>query len=142
LAVGDIEPMINEAKEARLDNLYELTKDFEILKYAVVWTFNTCGLCFHSSSHYKEDDLTTRWKEFRKFRKNLLAAFSREVEKNDDSDYSDDEKDDYTMMVLEELRQGMRKSRQNPLQSILTTSQTIKPTQMNTKRSPNESVWD
>lgn len=43
LAVGDIEPLITEAKEARLDYVYELTKDFEILKYAVVWVFNrTC----------------------------------------------------------------------------------------------------
>ena len=116
--------MINEAKEARLDNLYELTKDFEILKYAVVWIFNrTCKCCFHPPAHYEEEDLTKRWKEFRKFRKQLLQTCSREVEKDEDSDKSDDEAADYTTTVLEELRQGMRESRQTPGNSTAPSSQ-------------------
>jgi hypothetical protein len=142
LAVGDIEPIINEAREARLDNLYELTKDFEILKYAVVWIFNrTCKCCFHAPQHYQEHDLTKRWKEFRKFRKQLLMACSREVVKGEDSDGSDDEQDDYTTTVLEELRQGMRKSRQTPLKPVETVSGPTNLTQVNKIKSHTESYW-
>lgn len=127
LAVGDIEPLITEAKEARLDYVYELTKDFEILKYAVVWVFNrTCKCYFHPPAHYEEEDLTKRWKELRKFKNQLLQTFSREVEKGQDSDGSDNEADDHKTTLLEESRQGMRKSRQTPVKSITPSSQPTK----------------
>ena len=45
LAVGDIEPLMKSANDARLDKLYELVAELEIFKYQILKIMSYCYLC-------------------------------------------------------------------------------------------------
>ena len=109
LAVGEIGPMMDSAKDTRLDMLYELTGDFELLKYRLVSIFNRCcGRCFLSPRHYKQSDLTKQNKWLKRLKKRLLESCAREYEKDELSEPSDDDEDELPRRILEEVRKGMK----------------------------------
>ncbi|UJR12744.1 hypothetical protein I4U23_016918 [Adineta vaga] len=109
LAVGEIGPMMDSAKDTRLDMLYELAAEFEILKYQLVSIFNRCcSRCFLPPRHYKQSDLTNQWKTFKKLKKELLESCAREFDKDELSENSDNEGTDYPTRLLEEVRKGIQ----------------------------------
>ncbi|CAF1049841.1 unnamed protein product [Adineta ricciae] len=109
LAVGEIGPMMDSAKDTRLDMLYELAADFEILKYQILSIFNRCcNCCFVPPRHYKQSDLTKQWKSLRKLKKQLLESCAREFDENEISEDSDDEELDYQTKVLEDVRKELQ----------------------------------
>jgi hypothetical protein len=92
-----------------VDIFYELTADFEILKYALVWVFNRCCKCAHWHPwHYQQKDFKKEWKWRKQLKKHLLKSCAREADKNEESNESEDEDTDYPTHVLEELREGIR----------------------------------
>lgn len=120
LAVGEIGPMMDSAKDTRLDMLYELTGDFEMLKYRLVSIFNRCcGCCFFSPGHYKQSDLTKQSKCLKKLKKRLLESCAREYEKDELSEPSDDDESDLPRRIIEEVRKGMKEM--NPSQASSAT---------------------
>ncbi|CAF0876303.1 unnamed protein product [Adineta steineri] len=109
LAVGEIGPMMDSAKNTRLDMLYELAADFEILKYQILSVFNRCcGCCFLPPRHYEQNDLTEKWKWAKNLKKELLESCAREFDKNDLTDEEGDDGTDYSTQVLEEVRKGIQ----------------------------------
>ena len=109
LAVSDVEPMINEAKDTRIAIFYELTADFEILKYALVWIFNRwCKCGYWLPWHYQQKDLTKQWKWWKELKKHLLRSCAREADKHEEPSESEDEDTGYPTRILKELREGIR----------------------------------
>ncbi|CAF3860521.1 unnamed protein product, partial [Rotaria sp. Silwood1] len=103
LAVGEIEPLMTEAKNHRLDMLYELAADFEILKFQFLSCFNRCcTCCFIAPLHYKQNDFTKQWKWWKKFKKQLLESCAREADEDEVEDESEDKEMDKNEQLLHE----------------------------------------
>ena len=102
--------MITEAKNTRMDIVYELTADFEILKYTSVWLFNRwCKCGYWHPWHYVQKDLTNRWKWWKDLKKLVMRSCAREADKDEEPNEAEDEDEDYQTHILEELRQDIRR---------------------------------
>ncbi len=113
LAVGEIGPMMSTAKDTRLDMLYELAADFEILKLQLASIFNRCCSCYYSRpQHYKQTDLTKEWKWFKNMKKRILESCAREVDDDDLSEASEVDDANYPRQILEEVRKGVQQLHQ------------------------------
>ncbi|CAF3947948.1 unnamed protein product [Rotaria sp. Silwood1] len=119
LAVGEIEPLMTEAKNHRLDMLYELAADFEILKFQFLSCFNRCcTCCFIAPLHYKQNDFTKQWKWWKKFKKQLLESCAREADEDEVEDESEDKEMDKNEQLLHEVRHGLHQLTQTKNRSV------------------------
>ena len=115
LAVGEIGPLMAAAKGTRLDKLYELAADYEMLKYQVTWCFNRCHCCFLSPWNSAQRDLTKEWKCTKNLKKALLTNCAREA---DDSEVSEEEGDDEQLRLLNELKNEVYELNPNKKQAL------------------------
>lgn len=115
LAITEIEPMIKEAKNTRIDIFYELTADFEILKYTLVWMLNRwCKCGYWHPWHYVQKDLTKQWKWWKQLKKFCLQSCAREADNDAESSESEDEDKDRLNIILEKLRQEILQMPERP----------------------------
>ncbi|UJR12513.1 hypothetical protein I4U23_016688 [Adineta vaga] len=136
VAVGEIAPMMNTARNIRIDIFYELTADLEILKLQFLYWFNRCGCCYILPKRYEEINLKKQWKWFRNQKKRLLECCGEAVQE-EMSNESKDEKNDYTVQILEEVRKGIQHlDQKHPVSKNLKTSENR--TNSTTKKNKNE----
>lgn len=106
LAVGEIEPMMKSAKNHRLDRLYELTADLEIIKYGLSYLFTFCCIKYKTSVvHYNKQDLTTKSGRWHNYKKSCLLNCAGEVDDDALENESNDESGEYQQRIVEVIRQ-------------------------------------
>ena len=97
--------------------LYKLAADLEIIKIQMIFIFNRyCTCCFPPLYHFRQKNLVNQSRCFKSFKRCLFESCAREIENDDDqSDASEmeNENNDLSLRVLNEVREGMEELTKN-----------------------------